>query len=218
MLNTPETKYSKRIKARRQSLKRTTKGKIHSEYRALESKEQHKGKVNLEEKTVLKHHLVKLERVPIEFLRQHVPLLQDGFVIVGVLHNGGRFRVPQELPHVALKASYYLCNLCFTPKSEVTTGKVSDTRRKLGGDKTHTILLRPLIIVYVWERLPQRNAVRRKTKLPCISTLYFLAFFPLFGHAVQLMGILVLQPGIEPRPSEVKAWNPNHWTTSKFSL
>ena len=136
MLNTPETKHSKRIKARGQSLKGPTKGKIYSENRALESKEQHKGKVNLEEKTALKHHLVKLERVPIEFFCQHVPLLQDGLVIVGVLHNGGRFRVPQELPHVAFKASHYLCDLCFTPKSDVTTGKVSDTRRKLGGDKT----------------------------------------------------------------------------------
>ena len=145
MLNTPETKYSKRIKARRQSLKGTTKGKIHSEYRALDGKEQHKGKVNLEEKPVWRHHLVKLERVPIEFFRQHVPLLQDGFVIVGVLHNGGRFCMPQELPHVAFKALHYLCDLGFTPKADVTTGKVSDTRRKLGGDKTQTLLLGLLI-------------------------------------------------------------------------
>ena len=30
-------------------------------------------------------------------------------------------------------------------------------------------------------------------------------------------GILVPQPGIEPRLSAVKALNPNHWTTREFS-
>ena len=29
-------------------------------------------------------------------------------------------------------------------------------------------------------------------------------------------GILISQTGIEPRPTAVEAWNPNHWTTSKF--
>ena len=29
-------------------------------------------------------------------------------------------------------------------------------------------------------------------------------------------GILVPQPGIEPRPSAVKAWSPNHWTAKEF--
>ena len=123
----------------------------------------------------MKHHLVKLERVPIEFLRQHVPLLQDSFVIVGVLHNGGRFRVPQELPHVALKASYYLCDLCFTPKSDVTTGKVSDTRRKLGGDKTHTLLLRPLITVCVGVTTPEKCCEKENQ-----IALYFYLVFPCF--------------------------------------
>ena len=28
--------------------------------------------------------------------------------------------------------------------------------------------------------------------------------------------ILVLWPGIEPRPSAVKAWSPNYWTTREF--
>ena len=30
-------------------------------------------------------------------------------------------------------------------------------------------------------------------------------------------GILVPQPGIEPRPSAVKAWSPNHWTAREFA-
>ena len=29
-------------------------------------------------------------------------------------------------------------------------------------------------------------------------------------------GILVPQPGIDPRPSPVKARSPNHWTTGEF--
>ena len=29
-------------------------------------------------------------------------------------------------------------------------------------------------------------------------------------------GILAPQPGIEPRPSAVKVWSPNHWTARKF--
>ena len=28
--------------------------------------------------------------------------------------------------------------------------------------------------------------------------------------------ILIRQPGIEPRPSAVKAWSPNHWTPREF--
>ena len=29
-------------------------------------------------------------------------------------------------------------------------------------------------------------------------------------------GIVVPQPGIEPRPLSVKAWSPNHWTIREF--
>ena len=29
-------------------------------------------------------------------------------------------------------------------------------------------------------------------------------------------GILVPQPGFEPRPLAVKAWSPNHWTAREF--
>ena len=31
-------------------------------------------------------------------------------------------------------------------------------------------------------------------------------------------GILVLWSGIESRPSAVRAWNPNHWTTREFLM
>ena len=41
-------------------------------------------------------------------------------------------------------------------------------------------------------------------------------FFFLFGHAKRLMGILVLQPGIELRPLTVKAPSPDYWTARKF--
>ena len=40
--------------------------------------------------------------------------------------------------------------------------------------------------------------------------------FFFFGHTVRLCGILVPWPGIEPRPSAVKAWSPYHWTTREF--
>ena len=29
-------------------------------------------------------------------------------------------------------------------------------------------------------------------------------------------GILVTQPGVEPGPSALKAWSPNHWTAREF--
>ena len=41
----------------------------------------------------------------------------------------------------------------------------------------------------------------------------FLSFLPHY----MACGILVPQPGIEPRPMAVKAWNPNHWTAMEFS-
>ena len=31
-------------------------------------------------------------------------------------------------------------------------------------------------------------------------------------------GILLPRPGIEPQPSAVKAWSPNHWTTREFPV
>ena len=37
-----------------------------------------------------------------------------------------------------------------------------------------------------------------------------------FGHVA--CGILVPRPGIEPRPSAVRAQSPNHWTTREFPL
>ena len=43
---------------------------------------------------------------------------------------------------------------------------------------------------------------------------YFLTFFFWLHHTV--FGILVPQPGIEPRPLAVEAWNPNHWATREL--
>ena len=43
----------------------------------------------------------------------------------------------------------------------------------------------------------------------------FFVFLGFFGHT-EASGILVPQPGIEPRPSAVRAWSPNHWTTREF--
>ena len=43
-----------------------------------------------------------------------------------------------------------------------------------------------------------------------IAILYF--FWPNYAAC----GILVPQPGIEPRPSAVKAQSPNHWTAREF--
>ena len=38
----------------------------------------------------------------------------------------------------------------------------------------------------------------------------------LFGHAAWFIGILVAQPGIEPRLLAVREWIPNPWTTRGF--
>ena len=44
--------------------------------------------------------------------------------------------------------------------------------------------------------------------------LFYLFFFFLASlHGLQ---ILVPQPGIEPMPSAVKVWSPNHWTAREF--
>ena len=40
--------------------------------------------------------------------------------------------------------------------------------------------------------------------------------FPFFGPCCVICGILLPQSGIECRPSALKAWSPNHWTTKKF--
>ena len=42
----------------------------------------------------------------------------------------------------------------------------------------------------------------------CCCCLFFL-----FGHIPQHGGILDPQPGIEPAPFTLEAWNSNHWTT-----
>ena len=41
-----------------------------------------------------------------------------------------------------------------------------------------------------------------------------LSFFFWLHHVA--CGILVPQPGIKPRPSAVRAWSPNHWTSREF--
>ena len=49
--------------------------------------------------------------------------------------------------------------------------------------------------------------------------LHLFLFLKIFlGHIVQPVGILVPQPGIEPRTSAVKAWSPNHWITREFPI
>ena len=42
------------------------------------------------------------------------------------------------------------------------------------------------------------------------------SFFKKFGRTLQLVGILVPWPGIEPGPLAVEAQSPNHWTTREF--
>ena len=44
----------------------------------------------------------------------------------------------------------------------------------------------------------------------------FFCLFVCFGRTVRLVGILVPWPGIEPRPTAVRALNPNHWTAREF--
>ena len=49
-----------------------------------------------------------------------------------------------------------------------------------------------------------------------INTYYFCVYF--LSRAMQPVGcgILVPLPGIEPAPSAVSAWNPNHWIAREF--
>ena len=46
------------------------------------------------------------------------------------------------------------------------------------------------------------------------SALFFCCFF--LGLCHTACDMLVPQPGIEPRPSTVRAWSPNHWTVKEF--
>ena len=41
---------------------------------------------------------------------------------------------------------------------------------------------------------------------------FFFFFWPHHGAC----GVLVPQPGVEPAPSAVRAWSPNHWTAREF--
>ena len=52
--------------------------------------------------------------------------------------------------------------------------------------------------------------------LPLSHFFIVLCFF-FFPHRTA-WGILVLQPGIEPKPKVVKVLSPNHWTARKFLL
>ena len=57
--------------------------------------------------------------------------------------------------------------------------------------------------------------------LICISLIIFLVILTIFYLFIYFLlrmtcGILVPQPDIEPVPSAVKVWSPNHWTTREF--
>ena len=63
------------------------------------------------------------------------------------------------------------------------------------------ILIRCNLLRYIYVHISQQNIV----------TVDFLG-----EPLCTACGILVLPPGIKPRPSTVKAQSPNHWTTKKF--
>ena len=46
----------------------------------------------------------------------------------------------------------------------------------------------------------------------------FFIFIIIFWLRLVFFRILVPQPGIEPVPLAVKAWNPNHWTAREFPI
>ena len=54
------------------------------------------------------------------------------------------------------------------------------------------------------------------TEPPCLFYSLFYSF--IFWWHCEACGILVPQPGTEPRLMAVKAWSPNHWTTGLKSL
>ena len=60
-------------------------------------------------------------------------------------------------------------------------------------------------------KLGQLEELEHSVHLFSISQIHCLFFF--FLAAPCVYGILVPQPGIEPRPSAMKAQSPNHWTT-----
>lgn len=60
-------------------------------------------------------YLVDLESIPIKFLGQHVPLLQNGFVIVRKLHHCRCLGMAQHLSHLPFKAFDDSCNLWLRP-------------------------------------------------------------------------------------------------------
>ena len=44
------------------------------------------------------------------------------------------------------------------------------------------------------------------------AEVFFVCLFVCFGLCHMACGILVPRPGIEPGPSAVRVWSPNHWT------
>ena len=52
----------------------------------------------------------------------------------------------------------------------------------------------------------------------CSSILYFIYLVSFWGVHCIACGILLSRPGIEPRPSAVKAQSSNHWTIRKFPI
>lgn len=112
-------------------------------------------------------YLVKLKCVPIELLCQHVPLFQNGFVIVCIFHDCWCFWVSQHLPHVAFKTSDNLCNLWFTSKVNRITEKVND-RRKL--EEINQNLLTHQCLCVREELSHTEVPTRKKIKLSCTFT------------------------------------------------
>ena len=71
----------------------------------------------------------------------------------------------------------------------------------VGTADSKRILIRCNLLRYIYVHISQQNIV----------TVDF------WGEPLcTARGILVLPPGIKPRPSTVKAQSPNHWTTKKF--
>ena len=56
------------------------------------------------------------------------------------------------------------------------------------------------------------------SKVKCFIGFIHLAFFWPHLAACGMWDLLVLQTGIEPAPSAVRAWCPNHWTAREFPI
>ena len=64
-------------------------------------------------------HLAQCECVPVQLLSEHESLCEHGFVIIGVLDDGGGGGVAKHRPHVTFKSLHHSCQQLLVPVEEI---------------------------------------------------------------------------------------------------